>query len=606
MMQKVIDWSFGILKQKKLTWHQPWNTTLEWNRPYAKWFVGGTLNASENCLDNHLKSQPKKTAIIWESESGETITLSYEDLSNKVNQLANALKEQFSIKKGDRVTIYMPLVPEAAIAMLACSRIGAIHSVVFGGFSAPSLTDRINDSSSKLIITAEKANRRGQEIPLRAIVENALENTHQKNIPIITLHQKQKHANDEDFYTLLNNHSTTCEPTSMRSEDPLFILYTSGTTGKPKGIMHTTGGYLTHAKYSTKLVFDLEDTDIFWCTADVGWITGHTYLVYGPLLNGSTIFMYEGTPDYPHNGRFWELIEAHNITIFYTAPTAIRAFMKDGEKIPKQYNLDSLRLLGSVGEPINPEAWAWYYTHIGQSKCPIVDTWWQTETGGIMLSSLPGYHCMKPGIAGPPLPGININVLSENETPVKNERGLLSISEPWPSMLRGIWNDNERYEDVYWRKFNTYFAGDGAYIDNENDICVIGRVDDVLNVAGHRIGTMEIESALVDHNAIAEAAVIGIQDSIKGEAIAAFVILKNNQEESADLIQELKAHVSTQISPIAKPQVLICTPELPKTRSGKIMRRVLRKIIDGDPIGDTTTLASPDIITTIQKKVKLS
>ena len=587
-----------------LSWQTKWQTTMEWKRPYSKWFVGGKLNASENCVDVHLEKKANKTAIIWESETGEVVTYTYEELSEKVNQLANALNK-LNIRKGDRVTIYMPLVPEAAIAMLACSRIGAIHSVVFGGFSAPSLAERIDDSKSKLIITAETAQRRGKTIPLRKIVDTALSQTKHSNIPVITLNQQTSQPNNYDFNEIITNESKTHAPEPMDSEDPLFILYTSGTTGKPKGIVHSTGGYLTHAKYSTKLVFDLNDTDIVWCTADVGWITGHTYLVYGPLLNGATIFMYEGTPDYPHMGRFWELIDKHKISIFYTAPTAIRAFMKEGEHIPNQYILNSLRLLGTVGEPINPEAWEWYYAHIGRNNCPIVDTWWQTETGGIMLTSLPGYHDMKPGVAGAPLPGININVLSNTEEELNNDRGLLSVTSPWPSMLRGVWGDNERYESVYWSTFETYFAGDSAIIDEDNDICVIGRVDDVLNVAGHRIGTMEVESALVDHPSVAESAVIGIPDEIKGECIAAFVILKTNEKETDELSKNLKNHVSQLISPIAKPKHLIFTPDLPKTRSGKIMRRILKQIMNNTPIGDTTTLASPDIIHIIQKKSRI-
>lgn len=598
---------FWDAQANQLHWQRPWDTTLEWHRPYAKWFVNGTLNASENCLDVHLKNHKDKIAIRWEAENGEIQQYTYQELANKVNQLSHALTNDLNIKKGDRVTIYMPLIPEAVMAMLACSRIGAIHSVVFGGFSAPSLAERINDSRSSCIITAQSANRRGQTIPLRDIVGNALKQTHQP-VPLITLNKRSESTqpNEFDFHEITKDQSTCFPPEPMDSEDPLFILYTSGTTGKPKGILHSTGGYLTHAKYSSQLVFDLEDDDIFWCTADVGWITGHTYLVYGPLTNGATIFMYEGTPDYPHHGRFWELIEKHQVSIFYTAPTAIRAFMKQGEAIPKQYNLSSLRLLGSVGEPINPEAWEWYYTCIGQKKCPIVDTWWQTETGGIMLTSLPGYHTMKPGVAGAPLPGIEINVLSDDGNIIENSRGLLSITKPWPSMLRGIWGDNQRYDDVYWSTFDTYFAGDGAIVDSDNDICVIGRVDDILNVAGHRIGTMEVESALVDHDTVAEAAVIGVADTIKGEAIAAFVILKNSTIESKDLIETLRGHVAQMISPIAKPSVLVCTPELPKTRSGKIMRRILRQIMDGETIGDTTTLASPEIIDIIREKVELS
>ncbi|MEK9727629.1 MAG: acetate--CoA ligase [Candidatus Margulisiibacteriota bacterium] len=598
--------AFWETQANNLFWQKKWEQTLLWERPFAKWFVNGKLNASENCIDIHLKDKSNKTAIIWEGENGNITRLSYKELSDKVNQFANALETKIKVKKGDRVTIYMPLTPEAVIAMLACSRIGAIHSVVFGGFSAPSLAERIIDSNSKCIITAFDANRRGKKVPLRKIVSESLKSINNQPLSIVTLNSMHPTDNEYDFNKICNEQSTSHNAASMDAEDPLFILYTSGTTGKPKGIIHTTGGYLTHAKYSTKLVFDLEDEDIFWCTADVGWITGHTYLTYGPLLNGGTIFMYEGTPDYPHNGRFWELIEKQKITIFYTAPTAIRAFMKDGEAIPNKYNLSTLRLLGSVGEPINPEAWNWYYKHIGKEKCPIVDTWWQTETGGIMLTSLPGYHVMKPGIAGAPLPGIEVKILDNDGTKCNNTRGLLSITKPWPSMLRGIWGDNERFKDVYWTKFETYFAGDGAIIDSENDICVIGRVDDVLNVAGHRIGTMEVESALVDHKSVAEAAVIGIDDDIKGEAIAAFVILKKDITSTNELQLELKNHVANTISPIAKPKILVFTPDLPKTRSGKIMRRILRQIIDNETIGDTTTLASPEIIDVIKKNVELS
>ncbi|MGA0242516.1 MAG: acetate--CoA ligase, partial [Candidatus Marinamargulisbacteria bacterium] len=523
--------AFWESQANELIWQRPWDTPLVWQRPYAKWFVNGQLNACENCVDVHLKNNANKRAIVWESENGNTQTLTYHELAIQVSQLAHALTRRMGVKKGDRVTIYMPLVPEAIITMLACSRIGAIHSVVFGGFSAPSLAERIDDSESTCVVTAHQANRRGQIVPLRDIVASACQQAQSKP-KILTLNATSKYPDDVDFNAACASQPTQHTPVAMDSEDPLFILYTSGTTGKPKGIIHTTGGYLTHAKYSTKLVFNLQPNDIFWCTADVGWITGHTYLTYGPLANGATLFMYEGTPDYPHKGRFWELIEQHEVTTFYTAPTAIRAFMKDGEAIPAQYNLNSLRILGSVGEPINPEAWDWYYTHIGQKKCPIVDTWWKTETGGIMLTSLPGYHPMKPGIAGAALPGISVDILSEMGQPQSNTRGLLSITEPWPSMLRGIWNDNQRYEDVYWSRFETYFAGDGAIQDADNDICVIGRVDDVLNVAGHRIGTMEVESALVDHPTVAEAAVIGIDDSIKGEAIAAFVILNTGTVES--------------------------------------------------------------------------
>jgi acetyl-CoA synthetase len=594
--------AFWNNQANQLVWQKKWTNTLMWDRPHARWFSDGILNAADNCLDAHLTTNAKKTAIIWESETGDVVHITYEELSKLVNQLANCLRADFNIQKGDRVTIYLPQTPEAAVAMLACAKIGAIHSVVFAGFSAPSLAERIKDSSSSLIITALDANRRGKRIPLLNMVHDALKQTPTPHVPVLTVNG----GGENDFYSRINAQPTQCQSEPMASEDPLFILYTSGTTGHPKGILHSTGGYLTHAKYSTKLVFDLTPSDIFWCTADVGWITGHTYVVYGPLLNGGTILMFEGTPDYPNKGRFWECIEKHRVSIFYTAPTAIRAFMKDDPSIPQQFDLSSLRLLGSVGEPINPEAWHWYYRTIGKSRCPIVDTWWQTETGGIMLTSLPGYHPMKPGVAGAPLPGLSIDVLSQDALSLQNTRGFLSVTEPWPSMTRGIWNNTERFKDIYWSTFDTYFAGDSAYKDDDNDICVIGRVDDVLNVAGHRIGTMEIESALVAHDAVAEAAVVGVHDDIKGQSIAAFVILNCNHQESPALLESLKAQVVTSISPIAKPKMVIVTPELPKTRSGKIMRRLLKQLVEKTPLGDITTLAQPDIIPIIQKKVELS
>ncbi len=592
----------------QLTWDQPWKTTLEWQKPIAKWFVNGKLNATTNCLDRHLKThRHHKPAIIWESETGQKETLTYEQLHKKVCQLANYLSQKLNIKKGDRITLYMPLTPELAIAVLACARIGAIHSVVFAGFSANSLQDRLNDSESKCIITSDIAVRRGSEINLKEIVDEALEKA--KSVSNVIVHKRTNKTinwvnnRDHNFDEAINQSSTTYKPESMDSEDPLFILYTSGTTGKPKGIIHTTGGYLTHAQYSTKVVFDIKDEDLYWCTADIGWITGHTYLIYGPLLNGASIFMYEGTPDYPNEGIFWDLIQRYKISIFYTAPTAIRAFMKSGESIPQQYDLSSLRLLGSVGEPINPEAWNWYYTHIGQKKCPIVDTWWQTETGGIMISTLPGLHDMKPGSAGKPLPGIQAQCLQEDGTIINSGGGLLSLTEPWPSMARGIWGDTKRFIDVYWSKFETYFAGDGAVIDNNGYFTVLGRVDDVLNVAGHRIGTMEVESSLVDCPKIAEAAVVGIDDTIKGQAILAFVILKKEIPESDELENELKQFVAKKISPIAKPKQIIFSPDLPKTRSGKIMRRLLKQAANKETLGDTTSLANPAIMKIIQNKI---
>lgn len=589
----------------ELTWSKSWTKVLDWNRPHAKWFYDGTLNAAHNCLDIHANRTPNKPAIIWASETGDTNTISYKDLLAKVCQLGSFLQTTGNVSVGDRVTIYMPMIPEAVIAMLACARIGAIHSVVFAGFSAPSLAERINDSSSSCIITAHTAQRKGQTIPLRDIVWDALSRC-SRVASIITVNRpSDTHQTipDYDWDSACKNQPTFIPPIPVNSEHPLFILYTSGTTGRPKGIMHSTGGYLAHAKYSTKLVFDLQENDIFWCTADVGWITGHTYVVYGPLSNGASIFMYEGTPDYPTMGQFWACIERHKPTIFYTAPTAIRLFMKHGADIPNQYDLSSLRLLGTVGEPINPDAWLWYYRVIGQSLCPVVDTWWQTETGGIMLTAIPGYHQMKPGIAGQALPGIGIDTLNESGTAVQNERGLLSITQPWPSMLRGIWGNQQRYNDVYWHRFTTYFAGDGSVTDSDGDVCVIGRVDDVLNVSGHRIGTMEVESALVSHPTVAEAAVIGRSDALKGEAIAAFVILTEGCTATSDLSIELMQHVSASISPIAKPSHIIITPELPKTRSGKIMRRILRQLMEKEPIGDTTTLANPTIIPILEQAI---
>lgn len=577
---------------KKLHWFKPWQTVLEWNRPYAKWFQEGHLNAAYNCLDVHLTTHRKdKKALIWEGEFGTVRTFTYRELHGEVCRLAAYLQNELGVKKGDRVTLYMPMIPELVMGVLACARIGAIHSVVFGGFSASSLRDRLQDSASEVVLTASGGTRRGKPLPIKDVVDEAVSqhNTSVKHIVVV------------DTLNLEGDFSThQAEP--MMSEDPLFILYTSGTTGKPKGIVHTTGGYLTHAKYSTHAVFDLKDTDVYWCTADVGWITGHTYLIYGPLSNGATCMMFEGTPDYPEQDRFWEIIAKHKVSIFYTAPTAIRSFMKWGDDLPAGHDLSSLRLLGSVGEPINPEAWVWYYEQIGQSRCPIVDTWWQTETGGIMITTLPGIHVMKPGHAGVPLPGISAAVLMPDGTSVTYGGGLLSLTEPWPSMLRGIWGDNQRYEDVYWKTFSTYFAGDGATIDADGYYMILGRVDDVLNVAGHRIGTMEVESSLVDYEGVCEAAVVGMPDEIKGQAIIAFVTLEEGLTGTAVLEKELLNHVAKVIGAIAKPKRIIFTPDLPKTRSGKIMRRLLKDIVEGKPIGDVTTLGNPHIMTLIQER----
>lgn len=597
--------AFWDNQARQLKWTTPWHTTLEWNRPFASWFSGGRLNASENCLDVHMASDTRnKLAVIWEGEGGAITRYTYAELHDEVARFASVLVNTFNIKPGDRVTIYLPLIPQAIVAMLACARVGAIHSVVFGGFSASSLIDRINDSQSRLVITADGGYRRGSVVGLKSIVDQAVECCDSISAVIVYRHTGHDvtmvSGRDFDYTELLHTTHDHYPPIPMSSEDPLFILYTSGTTGKPKGIIHTTGGYLTHAKYSTALVFDLKPVDIYWCTADVGWITGHTYVVYGPLSNGATIMLYEGAPDYPDKDRFWQIINRHKITILYTAPTAIRAFMKWGDHYPHRHDLSSLRLLGSVGEPINPEAWMWYFREIGRNQCPIVDTWWQTETGGIMITTLPGSEPMRPGYAGKALPGITIEILSDTGVPVQNGSGLLTITDPWPSMARGIWGDNERFISTYWSRFNSYFAGDGAATDPEQSIMVLGRVDDVLNVAGHRIGTMEIESALVDFNPIAEAAVVGITDDIKGQAIIAFTILKEGHPITPTLEAEVINWVATSIGAIAKPKRVIFTPDLPKTRSGKIMRRILKGLAEGSPIGDSTTLANPDIVEAIK------
>jgi len=598
--------AFWETKANDLTWFQKWHTVLNWNRPYAEWFVGGTLNASYNCLDVHLSThRSTKPAIIWEGEEGDIKTYTYHHLHTEVCKLANVLTQK-GVQKGDRVTVYMPMIPELAIGVLACARIGAIHSVVFGGFSANSLKDRLIDSGSRLILTANAGSRRGKHLPIKDIVDQAIAGGDtQVTTVIVVSHINSYHATmssiDYNYDDLMRHASADHDAVAMDSEDPLFILYTSGTTGKPKGIMHTTGGYLTHAKYSTKAVFDINDDDIYWCTADIGWITGHTYVIYGPLSNGATCLMFEGTPDYPAQDRFWQLIDRHKVTILYTAPTAIRSFMKWGNHLPAQHQLSSLRLLGSVGEPINPEAWIWYYTHIGHQKCPIVDTWWQTETGGIMISNLPALNDMKPGYTGLPLPGIKIEILDTNGHPITKGGGLLSITHPWPSMLRGVWGDQKRYSDTYWSRFDTYFAGDGATIDDDGYVMVLGRVDDVVNVAGHRIGTMEVESALVDCPSVSEAAVVGMPDDIKGQAIVAFVIIEDGTAPSPQLERELISQVGDKIGAIAKPKRIVFTQELPKTRSGKIMRRLLKNIVEGQPLGDATTLANPDAIVHIQQ-----
>lgn len=580
-----------------LSWFEKWNSVLEWNPPFAKWFDGGKINASYNCLDRHLEgSRRDKAAIIFEGEHGDSSVLTYEDLHREVCKFANVLKSM-GVQKGEVVTIYLPMIPEAVVAMLACARIGAPHSVVFGGFSADSLRDRINDAESKVLITSDAAYRRGKILPIKENVCAALQGVEGIEKVIIVNRTDTKieiiQGRDVWYHELMEQASADCPAEKMDAEDMLFILYTSGTTGKPKGIVHTTGGYLTGVATTHEFVFDLKDDDIYWCTADIGWITGHSYLVYGPLTNGSTIVIYEGTPDYPERDRFWQIVEKYKVTILYTAPTAIRTFMKWGEEYPAKRDLSSLRILGSVGEPINPEAWMWYHKHIGGEKCPIVDTWWQTETGMIMISPLPGVTDLKPGSCTLPFPGVKVEMLNSSGKPVeRGEIGFVAITEPWPAMLRTVYGDDKRFIDTYWSNWpNKYFAGDGAKLDKDGYFWIIGRVDDVINVSGHRIGTAEVESALVEHHAVAEAACIGKYHEVKGQAIAAFVTLRDGFKASDKLIAELKSYVVTKIGAIARPDDLYLTDDLPKTRSGKIIRRILKDIAEGRSIGDTTTLA---------------
>jgi len=599
--------AFWAKRAEDLDWFKKWDKVLDWNPPFAKWFIGGKLNASYNCLDRHIKSgKGSKTAIIWQGEKGDEKVLSYEDVYKAVNKLANAIKS-LGVGKGDRVAIYMPMIPEAAYAMLACARIGAIHTVVFGGFSADSLKDRIEDAQVKLLITADGGYRRGKVIPLKETSDTAVTGCPSIEHLLVVKHVGQdvmmQDGRDVWYHEAVERADDYCEPEAMGAEDILYILYTSGTTGKPKGIIHTTGGYMTSVTATTKWVFDLKDNDIFWCTADVGWVTGHSYIVYGPMSNAATQVMFEGTPDYPERDRFWKVVEKYKVTIFYTAPTAIRAFMKWGEQWPEGCDLSSLRLLGTVGEPINPEAWIWYHEVIGKEHCPIVDTWWQTETGSIMISPLPGVVATKPGSATKPLPGIDVAVLTEDGHPVEEGGGYLSITSPWPSMLRGIWGDEQRFRDTYWSRWDgVYFPGDGAKKDKDGYFWLLGRVDDVMLVAGHNIGTMEVESALVDHSSVAEAAVVGIADELKGQAIAAFVILKEGREPVDALADELINHVVGKIGAIARPKKIIFTAELPKTRSGKIMRRLLRDIAEGRALGDVTTLADTHVVENLKKK----
>ena len=593
-----------------LYWHKKWDQVLDWQSPFAKWFIGGKLNASYNALDRHvLEGRGDRIAFLFEGEPGDSKQITYSQLLTEVKKCANALTS-LGIKSGDRVAIYMPMIPEAAIAMLACARVGAAHSVVFGGFSADSLLARIQDADASLVITADGGFRKGSAFALKSIVDEALKGeTNVKNVLVVKRTGQEVSLTDRDiwWHELVDKQSSEHEAEAFDSEHPLFILYTSGTTAKPKGIAHTTGGYLTQAAFTHKMVFDLKpEKDIYWCTADVGWITGHSYVVYGPLINGATQVIYEGTPDTPHKGRIFEIIEKYKVTILYTAPTLIRTWMKWGDEHPNRFNLKSLRLLGSVGEPINPEAWIWYRKVIGSDNCPIVDTWWQTETGAIMISPLPGITATKPGSAMRSLPGISVKVIDNEAKEVGNGGGgYLVIDRPWPSMLRGIWGEPERYKQTYWSRFDgLYFAGDGAKLDSDGALWLLGRVDDVMNVSGHRISTTEVESALVSHPSIAEAAVVGAKDEITGQAIVAFVILRGGVAADKDLEQSLKSHVTKEIGAIARPRQIMVVLELPKTRSGKIMRRLLQDVAENRAVGDATTLADPNVMKLISEGLK--
>ena len=594
----------------QLHWHKKWDQVLDWQVPFAKWFVGGKINACYNALDRHvLEGRGNRVAFLFEGEPGDTRKITYAELLVDVKKTANALLS-LGVKDGDRVAIYMPMIPEAAIAMLACARIGAAHSVVFGGFSADSLLARIQDADATLVITADGGFRKGGAFGLKSIVDEALKGeTNVKNVLVVKRTGQEVVMSDRDiwWHELVEKQSPEHEAQPFDSEHPLFILYTSGTTAKPKGIAHTTGGYLTQAAYTHRIVFDLKpEKDIYWCTADVGWITGHSYVVYGPLINCATQVMYEGTPDTPHKGRIFEMIEKYGVTILYTAPTLIRTWMKWGDEYPKKYNLSSLRLLGSVGEPINPEAWMWYREIVGGNNCPIVDTWWQTETGGIMISPLPGVTATKPGSAMRPLPGISAKVVDDAGHEVGNGGGgYLVLDKPWPGMLRGVWREPQRYKDTYWSRFEgLYFAGDGAKLDDDGALWLLGRVDDVMNVSGHRISTTEVESALVSHHAIAEAAVVGAKDDLTGQAIVAFVILRGGVVPDKDLEKSLRDHVAKEIGAIAKPRQIMVVAELPKTRSGKIMRRLLRDVAENRVVGDATTLADPNVMKLISEGLK--
>ena len=607
--------AFWESQARELTWDQPWSTVLDWQVPYAKWFVGGKLNASVNALDRHVaQGRGNRVAFHFEGEPGDTRTITYSDLLIDVKKTANALIE-IGVKAGDRVAIYMPMIPEAAVAMLACARIGAAHSVVFGGFSADALLSRIQDADAKLVITADGGFRKGAAFALKPAVDEALKGKTNVEKVLVVKRTGQETAwnssTDIWWHEIVDRQSAEHVAESFDAEHPLFILYTSGTTAKPKGIFHTTGGYLTQAAFTHRAVFDLKpETDVYWCTADVGWITGHSYVVYGPLINGATQVIYEGTPDTPHKGRMFEIIAKYGVTILYTAPTLIRTWMKWGDEFPQAHDLSTLRLLGSVGEPINPEAWMWYREVIGGNRCPIVDTWWQTETGAIMISPLPGVTSTKPGSAMTAIPGISTKVVDDNGVPVPNGHGgYLILDKPWPSMLRGVWGEDQRYRENYWSRFDgIYFAGDGAKLDDEGAIWLMGRVDDVMNVSGHRISTTEVESALVSHEAVAEAAVVGAADEMTGQGIVAFVILRGGIPHAGgeELVKELRAHVTKEIGAIARPRQIMVVAELPKTRSGKIMRRLLKDVAENRAVGDATTLADPNVMKLISEGLNSS
>jgi len=607
------DWEgFWAEQAQALEWFAPWRSACEWKLPFAEWFVGGTLNVAYNCVDRHVAAGlGERVAFHWEGEPGDTRTLTYAELLDEVQRFANVLKS-LGVQRGDRVNIYLPMIPEAVVAMLACARIGAPHSVVFGGFSAEALRDRIVDAQSKVLITADGGYRRGVASLLKPNADAAVAEPSPVEHVVVVQRTGSDVAMTEGrdvwWHDLMDAADPHCPAEPMGSEDLLYLLYTSGTTGKPKGIMHTTGGYLTQAAFTHKYVFDLHpESDVYWCTADIGWVTGHTYIVYGPLANGSTSVIYEGTPDTPDKDRFWDICERYAVSLFYTAPTAIRTFMKWGTGHPAKHDLSSLRVLGSVGEPINPEAWIWYHQNIGGGRCPVVDTWWQTETGAILIAPLPGVTTTKPGSATFALPGIAAEVVDEQGEPVGEGGGYLTLTRPWPSMLRGIYGDPDRYRETYWSRFpGRYFAGDGAKVDADGYLWLLGRVDDVMNVSGHRISTTEVESALVDHPSVAEAAVVGAKDETTGQAIVAFVTLRGGSEATEHHGDALRQHVATKIGPVARPKTIVFTDDLPKTRSGKIMRRLLRDVADGRALGDTTTLADPAIVEELKRRAAAS